>query len=518
MSSMEPDSDSRHSFPDEQQSSHGDRGKSRDPFISQVEAGIEIALSKAADTELEGPGETTRGLLLALSGGPDSTALLLALAELSRETGRPLAACHVNHHLRGAESDADEQFCKELSARHSIPLHVRHIFPEKPGQASEAELREARYAMLCESAGSANAGFIVLGHTLDDQVETFLFRLLRGTGPQGLISMEPARYLDPALTLLRPMLAIRRDECAAFLERRCQAARADSSNESTIYNRNYIRLCILPVIRQRFAGFEERLENLRHLIEEDEVVLGDLTAGALGKLESGAGCGVQRWSLERFQLLPVSLKRRTLAAALKTRGIEVSFDRIAAILDIGTGGALSLNERWDIRFENGYIRWVDKDMKLRASPNSSGGQLEVRIPGLTISPLSGRALQVEVFQPEQGRMQCAATNEAPLSYPESSSSVAFVDLERAAFPLVIRTRLAGDTIRPFGMEDPVKLKKYLHNKKLDTSERRALILIADQEEVLWIPGVGLSNKIKVTGRPSHRLTWLEIAPDENTFC
>jgi len=500
-----------------------------DPFVAKVESGLRAALSladKLLGFEVSWPQEPLAPALLpaplrlvvGLSGGPDSTALLLALASLRAAMPLSLSACHVNHHLRGAESDRDEAFCVELCAEQSVPLLVRHLRfggGASPGRVSEAASREARLGILREAARNQESSWIVLAHTLDDQVETVLFRLFRGTGLAGLIGMEKARRLDARLAILRPVLSVYRLECLDFLERGGVKAVHDSSNDRLDYTRNYIRHRILPLVSDRFPGFEARLEQLRQIVAEEDGLLNLMAEETLFELECSDNRGPGYWSLSRFRMLPKPLQGRVLARSLQLRAIAVTFQRVEAILEtIGRGSALSLNSRWDIRVDGQALCWLDKSVQDQERSPPQSLEQTLQIPGVNLIAALGKALKIEVWTENRQSGQL-------FTFPAAFSDEALVDLKGASFPLVLRNRRPGDVIRPFGMDQLVKLKKYLHNHKPEGTRgdsRQSLLVIADQKEILWVPGVGLSNRVRVTGAPSHRLQWVELAPDETNLC
>ncbi len=491
----------------------------RSPFVEQVADGLAAALAAAPATGAEAPsgGKAVVRLMVAFSGGPDSTALLGALLALRRGDGArsyEICACHVNHHLRGEESDRDERFCQDLAARWSVPLVVQHMGMGLAGAAfSEAEARDRRYALLSAAARELGAAFVLAAHTLDDQAETLLFRLLRGTGPTGLVGMAPCRRLSDGTALIRPLLAITRAECLAFLEELQQVAVHDSSNDNPDYARNYIRARLIPSIRERFPGFEGRLNQLRQLVAADEALLAGLTGAALAELASGPGCDAERWDLRRFLSLPEAIRGRVLARSLEARAVAVTFERVQRLLDICNeprGGALSLNGVWDLRVEGGSILWIDKSVPPDSPPAL---EVQVRIPGTTPVLGVGRALRVKRWE--------TAENSAPPPFPDQRSLEAVVDLSAASLPLVVRNRRPGDRFRPFGTGRQVKLKKFLHNHKVkgcSEDEFARAVVLADQEEVLWVPGVALSDKLRVTGRPTHGLAWLALAGDDAQLC
>ena len=194
-------------------------------------------------------------VVTALSGGADSVALLVALARLRRAGGGRLLAAHFNHALRGAESDADEAFVRGLCLRLDVPLDVGRAdsgaLAATP-DGLEAAARHARYRFLADVAARHGARYLVTAHTADDQAETILHHILRGTGLAGLAGMSRARLLNPSLTLLRPMLTIRRRDVEAYLAALDQSYCVDATNADPALTRSRIRHKLLPLLEREF--------------------------------------------------------------------------------------------------------------------------------------------------------------------------------------------------------------------------------------------------------------------------
>ena len=208
-------------------------------------------------------------LLVALSGGSDSTALLVGLSRLAHKEGFEVRACHINHRLRGSESDDDEQFCRVLCSDLDLALEVRNISDSQRAEVgrSEEALRHMRYELLTAAARETQTRYLLTGHTLDDQIETLLFRLWRGTSLKGLTGMSLCRPLSEDIQLIRPLLTVTKDQCRRFLIEQGLTAREDSSNQDPAYTRNYVRNTIIPAIESRFGDFKQRIEQLRQIVQ-----------------------------------------------------------------------------------------------------------------------------------------------------------------------------------------------------------------------------------------------------------
>jgi len=239
--------------------------------------------------------EYSRGVVAAVSGGADSVALLHALIA-ARDLGSPFPVilAHLNHQLRGAESDADEAFTAELHGRlvsagvPALTLRLGRIDVAAQARAEganlEATARRVRYHWLAEIAREAGARWVATGHTADDQAETVLHRLLRGTGLQGLRGVAAQRQLEPGIGVVRPLLRTKRSEIIAYLRRLNQPYREDSTNRDPAYTRNRIRLELLPYLAERYNPAVATA--LARLAEQADEVCQDEEAAAVSLLSA----------------------------------------------------------------------------------------------------------------------------------------------------------------------------------------------------------------------------------------
>ena len=217
------------------------------------------------------------GVILAVSGGADSVALARAMAKLKKSGPGNLSLAHFNHHLRGADSEADQRFVEQLAAELGLSCNVGS--PEEGalaagGEGLEARARAARYAFLESAATKAGARFVVTAHTADDQAETVLHHVLRGTGLTGLAGMRRTRPLGPAVTLIRPLLAITRREVLEYLAALEQPFREDATNQDRQFMRNRIRHELLPLVQREYSpAVVEALVRLAKLAGEAQQVV-----------------------------------------------------------------------------------------------------------------------------------------------------------------------------------------------------------------------------------------------------
>ena len=304
-------------------------------------------------------------LCAAVSGGADSVALLLLLhganALPRNALGVGLSAVHVHHGLRGEEADADLAFVEELCARLEVPLHVRHA--SVPGRVARARqsgqpetveeaARNLRYEFFRQLIAEGHSDSVLTAHTLDDQAETVLMKLLRGAWTEGLSGIHPVILVPNAAhpgKILRPLLGVRRADLVIFLESRNQPWRTDSSNEDQAFTRNRIRYHLLPLLREFNPAIDQALANLAELAREDEARWQSELSRILpqlllpGQPVRGGGRGVSTApgqpksvaiEIDRLRSLDPALRRRVVRAAARTLGVSLNFDETARLLTL----------------------------------------------------------------------------------------------------------------------------------------------------------------------------------------
>jgi tRNA(Ile)-lysidine synthase len=297
-------------------------------------------------------------LCAAISGGADSVALLLALHAANiapRDSlGVGLSAVHVHHGLRGDEADADQHFVEALCARLDIPLHLhRASVPERVsqmGETIEEAARTIRYDYFATLIASGQADTILTAHTLDDQAETVLMKLLRGAWTEGLSAIHPIVLVNHPNQrpgkILRPLLNTRRADIEAFLRQSSQPWRNDSTNTDTAYTRNKIRHELLPQLRTYNPNLDQTLANLAELAREEEarwqtelsrllpqlLLPGKPVRGGGRAVSTAPGQSAVAIELDRLRTLDPALRRRVLRAAARQLGARLSFDETSRLL------------------------------------------------------------------------------------------------------------------------------------------------------------------------------------------
>ncbi len=418
-------------------------------------------------------------ILLALSGGADSVALLHALIALRERFGYGLAAAHFNHHLRGDESDRDQAFVGELCARARIELVVGHA-EDLSGRNLEERARESRYRFLREAADRIGARHIVLAHHADDQAETVLMRLLRGTGVAGLRAMDEA---GPGM-LVRPMLSLGRGEIVDYLNAIGARFVTDSSNCSPAILRNRLRAELIPILERDYAPQLGR--RLTELAAEMRSLDDFINVAAEAELDRTLAAGGSL-DISRFAALHPALAAAVIRAFVRqrtgtlrrlTRAHVEAMRRLC--IDGPPNGIINLPSGW--RAERQYSR-------LRLHSSSRIERAEFLIPieseGTTIAP--GLVFEASVI----------AVGEAAM--PTTPFEAVF-DAGRIRCGLAARSFVPGDRIHPLGMEGTRKVKDVLIDHKVPRSRRAALPLVVAGDEIVWIPGMVRGNAALVTAR------------------
>jgi tRNA(Ile)-lysidine synthase len=292
-------------------------------------------------------------LSVAISGGADSVALLLTIQAANSakhdSLGIGLSAVHINHHLRGADSNADQQFVEDLCIALDIPLHLHHAdVPARivdTRESIEEAARNARYEFFTQLLASGHTDTILTAHTLEDQAETVLMKLLRGAWTEGLSAIYPIVTL-PKGKILRPFLNIRRAEIETYLKSIHQPWREDSTNTDTAFTRNKIRHELLPQLRTYNPNLDQTLANLAELAREEESRWQTELTRLLPQLllpckpVRGGGRAVSTTpgdssvsiELDRLRTLDPALRRRVIRAAARQLGARLSFDETARLL------------------------------------------------------------------------------------------------------------------------------------------------------------------------------------------
>lgn len=401
--------------------------------------------------------------IVALSGGADSVALLLGLIHV----GQPLVAAHCNFHLRGEESDDDEAFVRQLCEERGVKLYVEHFDTEDYAKQQrisiEMAARELRYDFFERLRQQLGADTIAVAHHRDDNVETLLLNLVRGSGLKGLCAMQPQNGF-----IVRPMLNIPRAEIESFLKEAQQPFRTDSTNTDTAFKRNKIRHELLPLLRELNPSIDRTLaETITRLNEAQSLLQSASAPSSPRPLRSDSIAALAlplRLPLASLQSSPAP--QTLIFNFLSPYGFTPSQCRTIA---------QECSTRVGAMYESAeYLCVRDREALILAPRPPRIAHFEIPIEEGELTLPNGATLYLH---------RCART-----ALPEipKSPNIACLDLAQITFPLFVRTPQEGDRFAPFGMKGTQLISDYLTNRKRNRLEKLASLLLCDAQGSLWL--------------------------------
>jgi tRNA(Ile)-lysidine synthase len=445
--------------------------------------------------------DPSKVVLLALSGGPDSLCLLDSLWRI----GYPIVAAHLNHGLRPEAGD-DALAVKGFTDERGLSLVTSEVdvaqWADSQGLSVEEAARILRYRFLFEQAKRFEAQAVVVGHTADDQVETVLMHLLRGSGLAGLTGMAFRTLPTPwnhEIPLVRPLLGTWRAEIQAYLSERCLRPVQDASNLDTRYFRNHLRHELIPLLKTYNPRARQSIWRMAQALQGDADIVERAIAAAWELCLDASGPGYVSLKMEKLRDQSIGIQRNLLrrAIALLRPGLrDIDFDTIerglsflgnparSAHMDLAAGLRLLL--------EAGRL-WVaawEADLPAGDWPRVPLDEvLELRVPGKLDLPGGWRLCARPAADGSEARQQ-VVENADPFQ--------AWIDGRLLRLPLIVRGRLPGDRLRPLGMEGhSIKLSDLMINLKLPRRARPTWPLILSASDIVWIPGFRLSHPYRL---------------------
>jgi tRNA(Ile)-lysidine synthase len=444
------------------------------------------------------------GVGVCVSGGADSVAMLHLLLELREKLGVVLSVVHFNHHLRGKASDADEKFVKKLAVKHGLPFHVGRDNVAAKARREKANLedaaRRARYAFFARLEQEGKLTRIAVGHTADDQAETVLAHILRGTGLAGLGGIHPASE-----RVVRPLLQVRRAVLRVYLKKRKQTWREDATNRDTSKMRARIRKTLLPLLEKQFQpSVVEHLASLAETAREDEAFLDVIAAeseAAIVEKNSRAR------SVKVEALLGLRADRdhgpirsriiRRIVQDVKPRGGQLNADHVRAILDLAEHGEngkfLPLPGGVEVRREHNNLIFLTTSSALSKKNRPNGpkefahniefarGEFLIEVPCLAC-----------VFR--------FTRIDWPAKRGETSITGPVLDRRALCLPLVLRSWRPGDQFRPSGHRKAHKLKRLLNEKRVSRWEREGWPVLTSAGVLAWARGFPVAAEFAANER------------------
>jgi tRNA(Ile)-lysidine synthase len=448
---------------------------------------LENVLKYIREQQLLRPGER---VAVACSGGADSVALLHVMAELRQELGIVLSAAHFHHQIRGAEADADQQFVEKLASSLHLELHFGS--GNAPQYAAEHKIsletaaRELRHQWFAGLIKQGHADKIATAHTLDDQAETVLMRILRGTGARGLAGIAPAHN---AKHLIRPLLTTSRHEVEAYVKAKGQCWREDSSNLDLGHTRNRVRHTLLPLLERDFnPAIRQTLADLAEMAQaEDEYWNNELSSlmprlvlegkpSRSGRSSSGDARGILALDLSGLRGLPLALRRQVIQRTVQRLGISLEFKHIqqlTSLVEQGKPGAKLVLP--DGLAASRTVREIQFSRNVQKTPENYCYSLS--IPGEITVPEVGIIIRARLIS--DGKQKASGYNGA-----------AFLNPSLLGSELKVRNWRAGDKFFPAHTQSPKKVKELLQpgrlGREISSAQRKAWPVIECAGQIVWM--------------------------------
>lgn len=425
-------------------------------------------------------------ILVSVSGGPDSGALLSILHELKDEFRWSLEVVHINHKLRGKESDKDLEFVKKLADKFGLEFHSSSFDTKKFAKDKKLSLEDAarqiRYDFLEKIAQKIKTDKIALGHTQNDQAETILMRLFRGAGTLGLSGIPIKRG-----KFVRPLLEVSREEVVKYLKEKRVPYRIDKSNLTAQFLRNRIRLKLLPWLKKEInPEIISTLSRTATILNEIKQFFDKETEKRFKNL-SETSKGKILLNLPKFYSLDNVLKRNLVRYSWRKLSGDIyplDFKQVERVLDLVENGQVGKR----VNLKNGYWAELNSKHLVIFKKQLPKYKLSVKFPGEF--NLNGYNLKAQVI----------ARKNLPEKIRTKSENQAYLDWEKLKGPLNLRGYLPGDKFRPLGMKGNQKLSDFFVNSKIPRHKREEILLLTSKKKIAWIVGQRISEEFKVTDK------------------
>ncbi|HPN65655.1 MAG TPA: tRNA lysidine(34) synthetase TilS, partial [Candidatus Goldiibacteriota bacterium] len=445
-------------------------------------------------------------IIIGVSGGPDSMALFKLLVSISKKYNLKLIAAHFNHMLRGTESKRDMEFVKKEAKKAGVEFVCRerniNVLNKKTGFGTEKTAREERYKFFIETAVKYKAEKIALAHNMDDNAETILFRLIKGTGTKGLCGIPAKRKLAEGefgiktgkdIFIVRPLLGFSKKQIMLLLKELKQRYVTDSSNRESVYQRNIIRNKLIPLVEKEMnPKIKECLVRNTEIAAAEEGFISEEAQKYIREnAEIKGESAVFLWS--PFILLHPALRQRVLMALfqkiLRSKR-KVDFALVSeADCAILRNKNISLPSGFALKTVNGEIHIF----KCKNEKPESEEDVSIAKPGKKTA-FGGFVFETKIVKNEPG-----------IDFKEQYK--AYLDLSKIVFPLTIRRRRSGDRFMPFGMKSQVKIKDFIISQKI----KNEIILVCDEKQIIWAAGIRADERAKVDER-SKKLLLMRFYP------
>lgn len=438
-------------------------------------------------------------IIVALSGGPDSVCLLDMLHRLSDELEIGLIAAHYDHGLRGNEDAFETKLSKDIASSMDVPFEDEKASVDlKDASSLEERAREARYGFLEKVRVKHGAHKIAMGHNLNDQAETVIMRLLRGSGPSGLVGIPPVR--DGVI--IRPLIEITRDEITDYLKLRGLPFAVDSSNRSTVHLRNSIRHELMPKLLEYQPNLLERLGVLSTIIRDENSFLESMAVEWVGKEAKKTALGGISVPISSIRTIPDAFKHRVIREIFKRinkdNAYPMEYDHIDSIMKLPD------NEKpqCSVDLPNGIMvskAYEDLIFSIKTAKKKTAFNYPLEGPGVYPLDATGQILTLEEIDRGED------------IFKNRDSSTAYLNADKLQYPLVARSFTPGDRFVPLGMKGHRKVKDFFIDLKVPSEKRASTPILTSGDKIVWVCGYRIDERFKVTAE-TKKVLRVNIVP------
>ena len=441
-------------------------------------------------------------VLLAVSGGADSTALLYAVCALKAENvlGGDILCAHINHQLRGLESDGDEAFVIAQADKLNLAITTRRLnvrgFARKNKLSIETAARKLRIESLLDIAEANSCKWVATAHQKDDNAETVIQRLVRGTGFRGLGGIWPLRCFADGISFVRPLLCVRRDEIIEYLRKRNLKWRVDRTNDDCNYRRNYIRHRLLPALQRQCTG--SIVEQLSELAQSAQKFY-SLVCSSVEKIwPELADCTTDNivLDLNSFLTQPPAVKVEIVRRSLTHLGSgerDLAHQHYERILQLSqqniSGRKIELPDGFVVRREYGNLILARRQESSTVKKHTDKIVM-LQVPGWT--QFGSFLIEATILETDKKRFEKFKQ--------EKPNFVEWFDLDKVKLPIVVRFRQSGDRFWPLGLTGEKRIGKFLTTAKVPQQIRKKVLIVADTEKIIWVWPIRISEQAKVTSQ------------------
>lgn len=412
-------------------------------------------------------------VLIAFSGGNDSMCLLSVLLELKKDFNLTPVAIHLNHNWRGEESLKEAENCRNFCLKHDVEFYTETLSDNI--KCTETDARNARYEFFSRCADKFNSDIVFTAHNADDNAETLLYRIIKGTGIRGLNGISPVRDI-----FYRPLLTTSRKDIEEYISLHGLVPNQDSSNDDDKYKRNFLRLNIIPKIETISKDFKNAVNNLAKVARCENEIINEYIKSLN-----------EPYKTANFLSYSTALQKHLIYNLLIDNNLDYDYKTVLELQYFVLENAKLKNGKTISIADNLFLFVSTSEIKIIRKEVSNISPLKITKEGKY--DVEGYIFSIEKY------------TDKITQYPKDSENKAIVDFSNTEINFTLRTRKDGDIIQPLGCLGVQKLKKYLNSKGIPKHERDNLPFLYNGNEVLWAASIGISDKIKVIDKPTHIL-------------